>query len=181
MNYRKLFDALHPGFFDAPGIRSLPPEAVFSEMILPRGAKLPGEDALPCPEGISFGIYEGPLAALRETVAKVNPDWVQYFNEGGRVYCALDGDKPVSFCILDGMGWFEGRKIAGPGCVGTLPSYRKQGIGLMMVRRATALLWDEGADLSYIHYTHLARWYGRLGYETVLRWGRDGVIWSKDE
>ncbi len=66
--------------------------------------------------------------------------------------------------------------LAGPGCVGTLPQYRKQGIGLEMVRRATLLLKAEGFDLSWIHYTHLERWYGKLGYKTVLRWNREGLI-----
>ena len=45
-----------------------------------------------------------------------------------------------------------------------------------MVRRATARLKEKGFDLSWIHYTHLAAWYERLGYEAVLRWDRDGLV-----
>ena len=43
---------------------------------------------------------------------------------------------------------------------------------------ATEMLKDEGYDISYIHYTHLENWYGRLGYKTVVRWNGRGVIWS---
>ncbi len=61
-------------------------------------------------------------------------------------------------------------RIAGPGCVGTVLKFRNQGIGLEMVRRVTQLLKEEGYDWSYIHYTGVADWYARLGYERVLRW-----------
>ena len=34
----------------------------------------------------------------------------------------------------------------------------------------------EGFDLSYIHYTHLEHWYAKLGYRTILRWDRQGIV-----
>ena len=69
-------------------------------------------------------------------------------------------------------------KIAGP-CRRSVPAYRKQGIGLEMVRRVTMILKDEGYDLSYIHYTGVPHWYEKLGYRTVLRWTGTGVLPSE--
>lgn len=61
------------------------------------------------------------------------------------------------------------------GCVGTLPEYRDRGIGLTMVKHVTGILREEGYDYSYIHYTYLAPWYEKLGYKTVIKWGRNGI------
>lgn len=55
------------------------------------------------------------------------------------------------------------------GCVGTIPKKRKLGIGLAMVAKATEELKNHGCDVSWIHFTYLDWWYGRLGYETYLR------------
>ena len=38
------------------------------------------------------------------------------------------------------------------------------------------ILKEEGYDYSYIHYTYLAPWYERLGYKTVIKWNRDGIL-----
>lgn len=67
-------------------------------------------------------------------------------------------------------------KVGGPGCVGTLPEYRNQGIGLIMVERVTQILKEEGFDYSYIHYTGVAPWYGKLGYKTIVRWTGKGIL-----
>ena len=99
-----------------------------------------------------------------------------YYDGKHRVYCAFDGDRVASFCLLEDMGTYRGLRVAGPGCVGTLPEYRRRGIGLRMVQNATALLAAEGYDIGYIHYTGVGPWYARLGYRTVLRWNRDGVV-----
>ena len=169
-----LFAHLFPGFFEDPGIRALPAGETFVEMILPlrEGVLRPA----PQPDGITFGIYDGEHALLLEAVREVEPDWVQYFGNGDRVLCGFDGTKPVSFCLLSDFGRYRGLRVGGPGCVGTLPAYRGRGIGLSMVAEATALLGAEGFDLSYIHYTHLERWYAKLGYRTILRWDRQGIV-----
>ena len=78
------------------------------------------------------------------------------------------------------MGSFRGLKIGGPGCVGTVPEYRRQGIGLRLVQLATGILKDQGYDLSYIHYTAVAPWYAKLGYQTVLKWNGRGFLDGKD-
>ena len=175
MDCEKLFCDMFPGFFDAPGIKSLPEEEVFAELVM----DLRETGNMPCyayPDGITFGIYKGDAGKLREAVALVDRDWVQYFQEHDRVYCAFDGDRIVSFCILDDFGRHEGLHIGGPGCVGTVPDSRRKGIGLEMVRRATEILKEEGFDLSWIHYTHVGPWYEKLGYRYAVRWNRRGIV-----
>ena len=149
MDYKKLFDSLNPGFFEKAWIKSMPDDNVFSELVMDLREETPKELPFQCPDRITFGEYRGDIGTLREAVAKVEEDWVQYFGEKSRVY---------------------------PGCVGTVPAYRKKGIGLEMVRRATIMLKEEGFDLSWIHYTHIGPWYEKLGYRTVLRWNGKGFI-----
>ena len=176
MDWKALFDALYPGFFDQPSIRALPQDGSWEEMAL----SLPGfsgrDLAIPVPDGVSFGIYKGGLQPLRAEVRRVDESWPGYYDGKHRVYCAFDGDRVASFCLLEDMGTYRGLRVAGPGCVGTLPEYRRRGIGLRMVQNATALLAAEGYDIGYIHYTGVGPWYARLGYRTVLRWNRDGVV-----
>lgn len=174
--YADMFNALFPGFFDQDYIRAMPPEDVPVEQILDLHTFDPGAVTIPCPEHITFGWYKGDMAPLHEAVALVDEDWVQYFNPGNRIYCAFDGDRVVSFCQVDAFGIFDGKRIGGPGCVGTIPAYRARGIGLKMVQQATAILKEDGFDISYIHYTGVGHWYARLGYETVVRWNCTGIL-----
>ena len=37
-------------------------------------------------------------------------------------------------------------------------------------------LKEEGYDYSYIHYTAVAPWYEKLGYETIIKWNAKGII-----
>ena len=176
INYVDLFNHIHPDFFAAEYIKSLPPEEVFVEQILALKDFDPEAVTIPVPENITYGFFTGDIAQLQSSVREVDDDWVQYYQKDDRVFCAFDGDKVVSFCILDGCGEYQGLKIGAPGCVGTIPAYRKQGIGLRMVQLATAQLKADGYDLSYIHYTAVGHWYARLGYETVLRWNANGIL-----
>ena len=176
MDYRELFDSIHPGFFEKPYIREMPEEYIFTELVMDLRTERPAVPAYRPPEGITFGKFKGDIAKLREAVAQVDGDWVQYFGEKTPVYCAFDGEEIAAFCILSDWGVHGGLRIGGPGCVGTVPAYRGKGIGLEMVRLATELQREEGCDLSWIHYTHLEKWYSRLGYRTVLRWNHQGFI-----
>ena len=176
MDYRELFNELHPGFFGQQFIREMPEGNVFAELVMDLRTERPEVPAYRPPEGITFGRYSGDPAKLREAVARVDDDWVQYFNENTPVYCAFDGAEIAAFCILSDWGVHGGLRIGGPGCVGTVPSYRGKGIGLEMVRLATELQRGEGCGLSWIHFTHLEKWYSRLGYRTVLRWNHTGFI-----
>lgn len=63
------------------------------------------------------------------------------------------------------------------GCLGPLgvaASVRENGIGLAITARVTELLRDRGAAKSYVSWTWLVDWYGRLGYkvwqEYVMSW-----------
>lgn len=176
MNYAAIFNTLHPGFFQEESIRSMPKKWVFTELAMDLRGDCPHVIPPHLPSGITFGEYHGALEPLRDAVAQVDEDWVQYFTEKCQYYCAFDGERIVAFCILDDMGQVQGLHIGGPGCVGTIPAYRKQGIGLEMVRLATETLRREGFDLSWIHYTHLAPWYMKLGYQPVLRWNSGGIL-----
>lgn len=175
-----LFNGIHPNFFDREYIRALPEGEIFDEMILPLADFDADKNAKHADSTVSFGFYNGSLDVIKKIVEKVDPDWVQYFDGVERIYCGYVNGEPVSFCCIGDMGTHSvnGRaiKVGGPGCVGTLPEYRCRGIGLTMVSHATRILKEEGYDLGYIHFTHIARWYGKLGYKTVLQWCRDGII-----
>ncbi|MCH5353109.1 MAG: GNAT family N-acetyltransferase [Acutalibacter sp.] len=179
-DYIELFQSLHPGFFEKDGIRDMPEEYVFDEMILPLGEFDPRKYGKWLGDNISFGFFEDNLKDLQAAVEKVDEDWPQYFKETTRVYCGYLDGKIASFCTVDDLGLHSAGgqviKVGGPGCVGTLPEYRDKGIGLTMVKRVTQILKDEGFDYSYIHYTYVADWYKKLGYKTVLQWNRNGVL-----
>ena len=128
MDYRALMDSVSPGFFEREYIRRLPPEDVSSEMILDLKT-FDGGIKINCPEEIRFGFYHGDPGALHAAVAEVDDGWVQYFNLGSRCFCAFDSETVVSFCLLDDMCRFDGLRVSGPGCVGTVPQYRGHGPG----------------------------------------------------
>jgi GNAT superfamily N-acetyltransferase len=175
-----LLEGIHPNFFQGENIRNLGEECVFEEMIMPLehfdadkyNKKLDGT--------VSFGYYNGEVNELLEAVKKVIPDWVEYYRQETNVYCGYINGNVASFCIVEDMGThnISGRKIkvGGPGCVGTLPEYRDKGIGLTMVQNVTGILKDRGYDYSYIHYTGVAPWYGKLGYKTLFRWNKYGIL-----
>lgn len=175
MTHADMFHVLQPDFFDRPYIRTLPPAHIFEEQILDLHTWQAGAP-VPCPGHITFGFYKGDADALHAAVQAVEEDWVQWFGKTDRVFCAFDGDRVVSFCIVDDFGEADGLKVGAPGCVGTIPAYRKQGIGLRMVQLATGILQEEGYDLSWIHYTAVGHWYARLGYQTVVRWNSNGIV-----
>ena len=176
MDWEALFDALYPGFFEIPSIQSLPASGSWDEMALDLSAFCGDAPRIETPGGITFGLYAGDPDALRREVARVDATWPEFFGPDERVYCAFDGDNIASFCILERMGEYESLRVGGPGCVGALPEYRRRGIGLKMVQNATAILKAEGYDISFIHYTGVASWYAKLGYQTVLRWDHRGII-----
>ena len=179
-DYAGLLNGIHPGFFREKSVRTLPAGAIYEEMILDLHAFDPAAFALPVPQNVTFGFYRGDRAALLAAVAAVDADWPQFFSADEKVYCGFADGRIASFCVMEDMGVheFAGRaaRFGGPGCVGTLPAFRRRGIGLKMVCDVTALLRDAGCDYSYIHYTGVAPWYARLGYRTCLRWTSAGPL-----
>ena len=176
MNYTEIFNALHPGFFNEKYISSLPPECEYTELVTDLREPPSGVQPVTFPPDITFGVYHGEITDLREAVREVDEGWLPYFTPNERFFCAYDGEKPVAFCILTDSGNIMGLHIGQPGCVGTIPAYRKKGIGAELILRATGLLRRENFDLSWIHYTHLESWYQKLGYRTVLRWNCTGIL-----
>ncbi len=125
------------------------------------------------PENTELGFYSGDIEALRKAVAEVDEEWVQYFNEGDLFFCCFMDGELASFCIVgedercllsDGSS-----KVGSIGCVGTVPKFRRKGLGLHMVALAAGWLKKRGCDSVFIHYTHLYNWYGRLGAKVFLR------------
>ena len=176
LDYADIFACIQPGFFDRHDIRALPPDAVYEEQALPLTDFDPAALAIPVPARITFGLYTDDHARLIEAVRAVDEEWAQYFQPGDRIFAAMDGERICSFCILDDFGEYKGMKIGAPGCVGTVPGYRRQGIGLRMVQLATQQLKEAGYELSWIHYTSVGHWYARLGYKTVIRWHSLGIL-----
>ena len=175
MNYTELFNIMFPGFFQEESIHSMPMDWVFTELTMDLHGDMPKVTMPHFRNGITFGEFHGDLTVLRDAVARVDEDWVQYFTQDCRYYCAFHCKKIVAFCSLADFGRIQGLHVGGPACVGTIPEYRGQGIGLEMVRLATETLKRDGFDLSWIHYTHLAHWYMKLGYQPVLRWNSGGI------
>ena len=176
LDYASVFRHIQPDFFQKDYIRSLPKEHIFDEQVLILSDYDPTALEIPTPAHITYGVYDGDHAALLEAVRAVDEDWVQWFQPDSRTFVAMDGDRVCSFCLLDDFGEYKGLKIGAPGCVGTVPAYRKRGIGLRMIQLATQVLKADGYDLSWIHYTHVGHWYARLGYRTVVRWNCKGVV-----
>ena len=176
MDYKEIFDKLNPGFFDREYLKDMKEDWIFAELVMDLKKELPVKDPVPCPDGIVLKRFEGDIEVLKKAVFEVNEDWVKYFNEGGCYFCAYEGDEIASFCFLGEMGRVGELRIGGPGCVGTVPKFREQGIGLRMVQAGTEILKRDGFDLSWIHFTHLEKWYMKLGYEPVLHWNCKGFV-----
>ena len=174
--YEALFMEMHPGFFEREYIRSINEEWSYEEMILPLDEFDPNAYQKTFDSDISFGIFQGSMDELHAAVNQVIPDWVKLYDGKHRTYCGFVNGKIASFCMISGMGTHSGLKIGGPGCVGPVPEYRNRGVGLVMVRDVTRILKEEGYDLSYIHYTGVAPWYAKLGYKTILKWNKHGIL-----
>lgn len=125
------------------------------------------------PEDAEFKLYSGDVEVLRAAVSEVDEEWVQYFSDDGYFFCCFMNGELASFCIVgddescllsDGAS-----RIGSIGCVGTVPKFRRKGLGLHMVALAAEWLKGRGCDSVFIHYTHLYNWYGRLGAKVFLR------------
>lgn len=179
-DYEALLLDMHPGFFSQEYIRAMQESWVCEEMVLRLDAFDPEAYRKELGAGISFAPFRGSPEELHAAVGKVVPSWLPFYDARARVYCGFAGREIASFCIIEDMGkhMLDGQlvKIGGPGCVGTVPEFRNRGIGLTMVGNVTQILKEEGYDLSYIHYTGVAPWYQKLGYRTVLKWNKHGVL-----
>lgn len=128
------------------------------------------------PAGVSFGWEPCGSERLKTAVSVVDEDWVQYFREG-ECFCACFGGEIASFCLVEDdvtcLFSYEKSRVGSIGCVGTVPAFRRRGIGLAMVAEASRILLERGCDRIFIHYTGVYDWYAKLGYQTRL-WVRLG-------
>lgn len=124
---------------------------------------------IPVPEGTKFGIC--PVSPeLKNAVASVDEDWVQYF-EDSEVFCGYLNGEIASFCILgddETCIISDGGRTGSVGCVGTVPKFRRKGIGLKMVLLAMEKLKKRGCESCFIHYTHVYDWYAKVGCKVFL-------------
>ena len=134
------------------------------------------EDKIPpCPQDVKFGYCpEDRRTELREAVKRVHSDWLEYFDLGSPVFTAERDGKLAGFCIVDVNAdtiISTGKNNIGMiGCVGVLPEFRRNGIGLAMVAKAMLDVKNQGCDEAFIHFTYLDWWYGKLGFKTFLHY-----------
>lgn len=171
--YIELFNKIYPDFFEGEGIKNLYEDEIFEEMVLPLD-KFDKKDII-IPENVTFGFLDGNFNELKNAIESVVPEWTEFFDENTRTYCGFENGNIASFCSLS-VTECNGMKIGFPGCVGTVPEYRRRGIGLAMINNATEILKNENCDISYIHYTAVAEWYAKLGYVSFMKWGKNGII-----
>lgn len=60
-------------------------------------------------------------------------------------------------------------KVGGIGCIGVKAKYRERGIGAALAEEVHCRLKVTGYTHSYVGYTWLEEWYGKMGYEVFSR------------
>ena len=98
-DFVKLFELMHPGFFDKPYIRELPDSETFDEMILPLAVFDGHIYVKTLDSSITFGFFSGETDELKKAVAQVDEGWVPLFGSGDRVYCGFIDGSIASFCL----------------------------------------------------------------------------------
>lgn len=98
------------------------------------------------------------------------PNWVKYFKDSNNdnVLIAKVDNKIVGSVIVlgsEGIVWSKLlEKPGGFGALGVSEEYRGKGIGLAIAAKATELLKERGVKNSFLGWTYLDKWYGKLGY-----------------
>ncbi|MBR4671486.1 MAG: GNAT family N-acetyltransferase [Butyrivibrio sp.] len=177
MNNKNLFDTLYKDFLSPENLANISSDKTYEEMILMLDSYEENKE-LYIPENIVYDYYKGDFETFLDAVRVVDESWADIYKPGDRIYCGFCGGRVVSFCMIEDMGMYEEEgityKVGGPGCVGTIPEFRKKGIGLKMIDKATLILKELGYDISYVHYTGVAPWYAKLGYKTIIKWNKEG-------
>ncbi len=158
------------GFFISKGYQA---DWVSVDMVL----KLSEYQADPLAASVSdvrFGL------ATREHKAKImsmikehQPPWAEFYKTFQGEIVIAESERIMGSVMLveDQLSFaacFDG-PVGGLGCLLVEPAYRERGIGLGLAAAATSRLKQLGFEYSYVGYTWLEDWYGRLGYRTFQR------------
>jgi len=98
-------------------------------------------------------------------------DWVRYFedSQNENIFIVKLNNKIVGSVLLFGKEGFVWNKLldgaGGFGALGVAESCRGKGIGLALAAKATEILRQRGVKSSFLGWTYLDKWYGKLGYE----------------
>lgn len=128
----------------------------------------------PAPKGLSYRFAEASdRAPLLAAVKEAKSTWTSIFERcTDPVYLAVMDGEIAGFAILDPSGGRfvqPGQQVGSIGCVGVVPAWREQGIGLQMVAHGAEWLKSQGSTQVELRYTWLENWYGRLGFTTTCR------------
>ena len=135
-----------------------------------------GALTIPKPENVTYRFAaEEDKEALLSAVEQVVPEWVGlYRGYEGEVLLAVCEGEIAAFEMLDGKGGFfsaSAKKHGSIGCVGTVPKFRRRGIGLDMTAQSVEILKNRGCDRVQLLYLVFDKWYGKLGFKiTSTQW-----------
>jgi GNAT superfamily N-acetyltransferase len=106
------------------------------------------------------------------------PGWVFYFVQAigeGRARDVIlarrnSSAEILGACLVENpvQRWAQRLRqpVGAPGCILTAQAVRDRGIGMALVALATETLQARGCRTSFIGWTWLVDWYGKLGYKT---------------
>jgi ribosomal protein S18 acetylase RimI-like enzyme len=110
-------------------------------------------------------------------VSREQPGWVNAYTRAvrnqhaGDILCAVQpqsGDL-LGACLVESpdLRWVSlfHQPLGAPGCIFTAESAQGRGIGMALTARATEILQMRGCHTSFLGWTWLVEWYGRLGYK----------------
>jgi beta-N-acetylhexosaminidase len=121
--------------------------------------------------------------AILEFARRHFPMWRIHYEKAvvaeafGDVLLAKEADGSIAGATLildprsEGQGggfvWSEifGERTGRLGVLGVAGEKRERGIGIALAARATEILKERGVETSFVGYTWLTEWYGKLGYE----------------
>ena len=132
---------------------------------------------IPKPENVTYRLAkDSDKEDLLKAVQITEPGWTDLYKDcDDDVLLAVCDNKIVAFeMINENGGVFTSEKNIKHGCigcVGTIPEYRRKGIGLDMTAYAVQRLRALGCDKVQLLYLVLDKWYGKLGfYITSTQW-----------
>ena len=119
-------------------------------------------------------------------VAIEKPGWKTYFDQAMLEKRSQDvllayhshSSKILGACLVESPShrWAKRfhQPVGAPGCILTAGAAQGCGIGMALTARATEILQARGCHTSFIGWTWLVDWYGKLGYkiwqENIMSW-----------